>query len=160
MNLSDQLRAPFNPAAIHWRIQTLSGDKSRGLALAYIDARDVMKRLDDVVGPEGWQDRYTESAKGRVICELSININGEWITKSDGAGDTAVEGEKGGISDAFKRAAVKWGIGRYLYQLGNTWVAVKPRGRTHEIAENPQLPEWATPDGYWSRIKKQQEKEA
>lgn len=117
----DDLSAPFPADAIHWRAQTLTSDGNKALALAYIDARDVMDRLDDAVGQENWQDTYQETPKGRLICTLSIRVGGEWISKSDGAGDTDVEGEKGAISDALKRAAVKWGIGRYLYDLGNVW---------------------------------------
>lgn len=120
MNIQE-LAAPFIPEAIHWRAQTLTKDGSKALALAYLNARDVMDRLDGVCGAAGWQDSYHETATGRVICSLSINIGGVWITKSDGAGNTAVEAEKGGISDAFKRAAVKWGVGRYLYDLANVW---------------------------------------
>lgn len=121
-NLTD-LAAPFRPEAIHWRAQNVT-ERNGGsaLALAYIDARDVMDRLDEVCSPAGWKDSYTETVKGRVICELSILVPDlGWISKSDGAGDTDVEGEKGAISDALKRAAVKWGIGRYLYDLGNVW---------------------------------------
>lgn len=117
----EKLSAPFPPDQIHWRAQTLTKDKTKALALAYLDARDVMDRLDLAVGPENWQDSYVETVKGRVVCTLSIRVGDEWVSKSDGAGDTAVEGEKGGISDAFKRAAVKWGIGRYLYNLADVW---------------------------------------
>lgn len=118
----DKLSAPFPPSAIHWRAQSLTKNKDKALALAYLNARDVMDRLDEVVGPQGWTDTYEETPKGRLICRLSIlTPDGDWVMKSDGAGDTAVEGEKGAISDAFKRAAVKWGIGRYLYDLGNVW---------------------------------------
>lgn len=117
----EKLAAPFQPEAIHWRAQTLTKNKDKALALAYLDARDVMDRLDEVAGPENWQDSYVETVKGRVVCTLSIRSGDQWISKSDGAGDTAVEGEKGGISDAFKRAAVKWGIGRYLYDLTDVW---------------------------------------
>lgn len=116
-----KLAAPFDK--IHWRAQTVV-DRGTGpvaMALAYMDARDVMDRLDAVCGPDGWQDAYVETEKGRVICTLSIRVGEQWISKSDGAGDTAVEGEKGGISDALKRAAVKWGIGRYLYGLETPW---------------------------------------
>jgi hypothetical protein len=88
-----------------------------------------MDRLDTVVGPENWQDRY-EVHGPRVIGYLSVRINDEWITKADGAGDTQVEAEKGGLSDALKRSAVKWGIGRYLYDLGNVWVECEQRGRS------------------------------
>lgn len=119
MSIFDNLAAPFPPAQIHWRSQTLYGSKA--LALAYLDARDVMDRLDAVCGPDGWQDYYDETPRGRVICRLSVRVGDEWIAKSDAAGDTAVEGEKGGVSDAFKRAAVKWGIGRYLYRTPTVW---------------------------------------
>lgn len=118
MKLAD-LKKPL--PKIHWRSQSLNREGTSAMALAYMDARDVMDRLDAVCGPESWQDSYAESAKGRVICTISILIGDQWVSKSDGAGDTAVEGEKGGISDAFKRAAVKWGIGRYLYDMGAPW---------------------------------------
>ncbi len=115
------LAAEFPRDAVSWRAQTLTKDGSKALALAYIDSRDVQDRLDAVVGPENWQDRY-EVHGAKTICYLSLRIDGEWVTKADGAGDTAVEAEKGSLSDAFKRAAVKWGIGRYLYSLDAVWV--------------------------------------
>lgn len=123
MKLAD-LKNPL--PSIHWRAQMVSNKNPqapKAMALAYMDARDVMDRLDSVCGPQNWQDSYVESAKGRVICTISILIGDQWVSKSDGAGDTAVEGEKGGISDAFKRAAVKWGIGRYLYAIKAPWAA-------------------------------------
>lgn len=123
MNLAE-LKTPL--PKIHWRAQMVSKkdeNNPKAMALAYMDARDVMDRLDAVCGPENWMDSYAESAKGRVICTISILIGDQWVSKSDGAGDTAVEGEKGGISDAFKRAAVKWGIGRYLYAMKTPWAA-------------------------------------
>ena len=136
------LAAEFPRDAIHWRAQTLTRSGDKALALAYLDARDVMDRLDDVCGPAGWQDKYVETVKGRIICSIGIKVDDEWVWKSDGAGDTAVEGEKGGISDSFKRAAVHWGIGRYLYRLSSPWVQchVKQKnGKTYwkEWAEDP-----------------------
>lgn len=116
-----RLASPFPAGAVSWRSQSLTRDGTKAMALCYIDARDVMRRLDEVCGPACWQDRYTETGKGRLLCTISINCGGVWIEKSDGAGDTDVEGEKGAISDAFKRCAVKWGIGRYLYDMGNVW---------------------------------------
>lgn len=116
-----QLAAPFPADAVHWRAQSLKADGTSAMALAFIDARDVMDRLDAVCGPGNWQDSYSETPKGRLICTLTLRIGDEWISKSDGAGDTDVEGDKGAISDALKRAAVKWGIGRYLYSLPVVW---------------------------------------
>lgn len=115
------LSAVFPQDAISWRAQSVNKDGTKARALAYIDARDVMDRLDQMVGITGWQDRY-EFNGSKTICYLSVNVDGAWITKADGAGDTDVEAEKGAISDAFKRAAVKWGIGRYLYELTAPWV--------------------------------------
>ena len=131
-----KLKAPFPADQISWRPGKVSKDNKKGLALAYIDARDVMDRLDEVVGE--WQDSYEEIA-GRLVCKITIN----GITRTDGAGDTAIEGEKGGLSDAFKRAAVKWGIGRYLYRLPAQWVELDQYKQFKRI---PSLPKWALPE--------------
>ncbi len=139
-SITQQLKEPFNPGVIHWRVGATTQDKSKGIALAYIDARDAMKRLDDVCG-DGWQVEYPFEG----CCRIGIKIDGEWLWRSNGAGETNVEGEKGRYSDAFKRAAVLWGIGRYLYYLPNEWVALTPKGRSHVIAHPPKLPNWALP---------------
>ena len=122
-------------------------DKTSGIALAYIDARDVMKRLDEVMQFD-WQCRYPLADNGLLICEIGLKIKDEWLWRANGAGDTQVEAEKGKASDAFKRAAVMWGIGRYLYSIPNSWVSITPAGRSYKLAARPQLPEWATPEGY------------
>ena len=44
------LKEPFDPRIVSWRVGSTSKDKTKAMALAYIDARDVMKRLDDVMG--------------------------------------------------------------------------------------------------------------
>jgi len=138
----DKLKEPFDAKQVHWRVGAMTKDKSKGIALAYIDARDVMKRLDDVIGALKWQDSYHETHSGRIICNLDLCIDKEWISKSDGAGATDVEGAKGAISDAFKRAAVKWGPGRYLYYLPNEWVKLDSYKK---IITVPALPKWALP---------------
>lgn len=120
MNIHE-LSSTFDKSQISWRAQSVTKDGKKAMALAYIDARDVMRRLDEVVGVAGWQCRYTSSDK-KTICEIGIKIADEWIWKANGAGDTDIEAEKGAISDAFKRAAVMWGIGRYLYDLDAPWV--------------------------------------
>ena len=140
----EELSKPFRADQIHWRVGARTRDKSKGIALAYLDARDVMDRLDEVAGQGNWQSRVTETNSGRILCELSINVDGEWITKTDGAGDTQVEGEKGAISDALKRSAVLWGVGRYLYRLPNVWCRLK---NERYLDETPSLPAWALPEG-------------
>lgn len=84
--------------------------------LDYVDARYVMRTLDTIVGPENWQTEHTMGPDGKVVCRIGINVSGiGWVWKSDGAGETDIEGEKGSFSDALKRAAVSWGIARDLY---------------------------------------------
>lgn len=122
----DRLIEPFPYGCVEWRAQTIARAGNSAMALAYIDARSVMARLDEAVGPQNWQDRY-RSEGGRMLCDLSVRIDGEWVSKSDGSGDSNFEGEKGGISGAFKRAAVKWGIGRYLYDVDALWADCKCR---------------------------------
>lgn len=143
------LSEPFPPEAIDWRVGATNGEKTRGIALAYIQARPVMDRLDEVVGPENWTDSYVpiQDKNGTVgfICTLSLRIGDKWVAKTDGADTSDIEAIKGGISDAFKRAAVKWGIGRYLYDLPGNWVAIEARGKSFVLKEIPELPDWALP---------------
>lgn len=129
------LSAPFPPDRVSWRVGSTNKDKNKGMALAYIDARDVMDRLDEVCGPAGWQCSYPH-ANGKTVCSIAIKISDEWVWKANGAGDTDIEAEKGALSDAFKRAAVCWGIGRYLYDLDSPWVAIEPMGRSYKIANS------------------------
>ncbi len=136
-----KLAAPFPPSAVSWRVGSVSGE--RGMALAYLDARDVMDRLDDVAGPSNWQCRYSHVG-AITVCEIGIwGVQGEltWVWKADGAGQSDIEAEKGALSDAFKRAAVRWGIGRYLYHLPSPWVQIEKRGKSAVIAksEYPKL---------------------
>jgi len=128
--LLQQLKNPFDPRLVKWR----SG--GGGKMLAYIDARDVMKRLDDVMGVGGWQDKYI-AVDGGFICELSLKLGEDWVTKSNGANNPKVEAIKGGISSALKRAAVEWGIGRYLYYLD-------PNKFNSDNVSN--WPKWALPN--------------
>lgn len=133
------LAAPFPASKISWRVGSTNAKKmapakpTKGIGLAYIDARDVMKRLNDVCGAENWMCEYPV-ANGKTSCRISIRINGEWIYKENGAGDSQVEAEKGAFSDALKRAAVVWGIGMYLYDVENVWVDIDEWGQIKQSA--------------------------
>jgi hypothetical protein len=116
----NKLAQPFNDEDVFWRVDRSFGNWAR--VLCYLDARAVMDRLDAAVGPQNWRDVYEETQSGKNICTLFIRVGDDWVSKSDGAGNTNIEGDKGGLSDAFKRAGVKWGIGRHLYSLGETKV--------------------------------------
>jgi len=112
----EQLREPID---FKWRVQS-SGKYSTTL-VAYIDARDVEDVLDKIIGPENWQNSYTTIAN-QTLCNIGIRdpsapiTKESWIWKQDGGTESNIEKEKGLLSDCFKRAAVKWGIGRFLYR--------------------------------------------
>jgi hypothetical protein len=123
------LAAPFAHEEVRVRSQG-------GRQLQYITARTVMNRLDDVLGPANWWDEYMP-LENSVICRLTIRLpDGTTLTKSDAGGYAGMpdsgDDEKSGFSDAFKRAAVKFGIGRYLYRDG------VPRF-VHERMQHPAL---------------------
>lgn len=163
------LAAPFPEHLVEFRVGHTSKDKNTGLALAYIDARSVGERLDTVCGPANWKVEYQATPykdpvmvwnnqtnkkefKGMVdktgwLATISISVEPakedgypEWVGKTDGSDATTMEPFKGGLSGAFKRAAVIWGIGRSLYSLPSVFVQLAPGGK--QLAQTPRLPAW------------------
>lgn len=153
------LQKPFDPLDIQWRIQQagVKNGKAWALVLAYVTNRAIQDRLDNTVGIDKWHNQYEEAPDGGVMCGLSIRFGSEWITKWDGAENTKVEAVKGGLSGAMKRAAVQWGIGRYLYNLESKFVELstdKNNGtqryydkdtKTTYYWQIPKIPSWAIP---------------
>jgi hypothetical protein len=148
MNTQDyqqRLAQPFAEADLKWKPQAVR--ENRCLAIAYVTARAIMDRLDEVLTPAGWQDEYQAMVDGVILCRLSLKFGEEWITKCDvgGQSEQPDQGDKmkAAFSDALKRAAVKFGIGRYLYRLPKSWVDYDPKTRL--IKTPPRLPAWAIP---------------
>jgi hypothetical protein len=143
--LTEALAAPFDPREVKFKPAVVSGN--RALALAYVDARAIQDRLDRVLGVAGWQDEYECLPDGSVVCRLRLRLGDEWITKMDvgGQSEQPDEGDrrKAAFSDALKRAAVKFGIGRYLYRLPSQWVEYDSQKR--RFARTPALPPSALP---------------
>ena len=153
MTFFEKLAAPFPAEHVSWRPGATTQDKSKGIALPWIDARRVMDRLDEVTGGL-WQDAYSFPVPGRCMCRIGLMVPAadDWVWREDSAADQtddpeAIEPEKAAITEAFRRAAVKWGIGRYLYHVPNDWVALKKKGKSYVLTEVPQLPAWALPKG-------------
>jgi hypothetical protein len=120
------LKAPFKN--VSWRVGRKDKSGTKAIFMAYIDARDVFDRLDEVAGQENWQNKQEIMSNGSMKCSLSIKINDTWIVKEDGAGTRSTETEKSAYSDAIKRAAVLWGIGRYLYDVKTPYLDIDKYG--------------------------------
>lgn len=139
------LAKPFEPRDVKYKPQMVKNN--RCLAMAYVDARLIQDRLDDVLGPENWEDAYDLLPDGSVMCRLRLKLGEQWITKID-VGSPSEQPDSGdrlkaAVSDALKRAAVKFGIGRYLYRLPAQWVDYDPVKK--QIAQVPQMPAFAIP---------------
>lgn len=169
-DILEKLQAPFDPFSVEWRVQS-AGKTANGklwaIIIPYVTNRGIQERLDEVCGIDGWYNKFEYPTEKAVICGISIKFQDKsdaepyWITKWDGAEETAVEAVKGGLSSAMKRAAIQWGIGRYLYRLEAVIVTpldkdprnadylmspVKLDGkRTRIYYKRPNLPKWAIP---------------
>lgn len=157
-----RLDDPFAIDDIEWRVQRcgITNKNPWAMVLAYVTNRAIMRRLDDVCGKENWKNEFSPGPDGGVMCGISIRINNEWVTKWDGAEKTQIEAVKGGMSGSMKRAAVQWGIGRYLYSLEENFAicstdqqrgwnkaSFKDTDNKYKYIwwQTPPLPEWAQP---------------
>ena len=132
------LAAPFAAGEVKSRPQG-------GRKLSYVTARTVMNRLDAVMGPENWWDDYTPLGNS-VICRLTLRLpDGQVLTKCDLGGVAGMadagDDDKSGFSDALKRTAVKFGVGRYLYNDGVATLSESPA----EAAPVAQVADLASP---------------
>ena len=140
--IEEALAAPWPAAALKFRPGAVARDGKTALALPYVDARLVQERLDQVVGVLGWKTSFKVLDGGCVVCTLSLRVGGEWISKEDVGSPSeqpdAGDRTKSAFSDALKRAAVAFGIARYLYQLPPIWAAYD--GQRKRFTETPRLP--------------------
>jgi hypothetical protein len=143
--ITQSLSAPFDPLEVKFKPQMVKNN--RALAIAYIDARVIQDRLDEVLGTENWQDEYECLPDGSVVCRLQLRLGERLVTKMDvGSPSEQPDGGdrlKAAFSDALKRAAVKFGIGRYLYRLPSQWVDYDPVKK--QFVRTPPLPDYAVP---------------
>lgn len=127
-NLLALLSEPFDSSEVRFKAQSVKNN--RALAVAYIDARLVQERLDKVIGVGAWTTEYVVLSDKSVECRLSLWIDDRWVVKADvgSASEQPDAGDrmKAAYSDALKRAAVQFGVGRYLYRLPAQWVDYDP----------------------------------
>ena len=128
--ISRALRAPFEADQVEWRVQGKPNGDGRAQILAYIDARAVQDRLDSTVGAENWTFKWEPVAvvNGAVVVAKGIlSIHG--VPTEDVGDSGSIEPSKSAVSDALKRAAVQWGVGRYLYGLPVVWATLDEKGK-------------------------------
>lgn len=126
-----RLSEHFPVEDVEFKPQTMSKDGTKALAIAFVDPRAYQRRLDDAVGVANWSVEYRPLGERAIIARITI-------TDID-TGHTVVREEVGEFDDkglaqyptasaqAFKRACVTLGLGRYLYDMPQTWVNVENR---------------------------------
>lgn len=152
--IHERLAAPFPVGELKFFPVALTRDKKKARVGSYIDARAVMDRLDEVLGMGNWQTavEVVDTSAKAVACTLSLRLDGQWVSQSDigypnegkDADNNDKEPLKAAASDALKRAAVHFGIGRYIYslELVQEWLPVDEYGK---FTEQPRLKGAATP---------------
>ena len=155
--LFTQLAEPFGPSEIKWRVTHTSHDGTRGAVIAFADPRAYTDRLNQLFTPSGWtrnydvttvsavsrqkRDKIIQTGKVLVTCTLTIARLGT----HSGSGEQWADEQNAMTSaeaQAFKRASSCFGLGRYLYNLPETWVDLDGQGKPTRL---PALPNWALP---------------
>lgn len=140
-HLMAALAAPFHPSDVEFKPQGKGDTKA---ALAYIEARQVMDRMDEVLGVTGWQNEVNFLADGCCVVSIKAHIAGAVIVHQDvgGPGDVVNRKDedignerKAAVSDGLKRAAVHFGVGRYLYNIPRQYC----RYANYKWVDEPQL---------------------
>lgn len=127
--LGAALAAPFPPEEVEWRPQGKTAPGKRVQVVPYVDARAVQDRLDAVVGVGGWSFELEPVAvEGGELKVARGRLTIYGVTKDDIGVASTFEASKGCASSALRRAAVQWGIARYLYDLPAVWVELDDRG--------------------------------
>ena len=139
-----RLAAPLASETISWRQdgKPVSRD-GRVVArfVAYVEANTVRERLDEVV-PGEWDLTLTplpqiaNEPAGEATCSFKARLQVLGVVREDvGTG----RDYKQAATDAFKRAAVRFGIAHELYSYGQNWVELDGDGRYAKPIEDPAL---------------------
>jgi len=146
----EALSEPFPSHEVEFKPGATNREKTKALALAYVDSRPYIQRLN-LVCPD-WNDEYqVMMLPDRVVVLCRLTIAG--VTRT-GDGECLLNGGEEGeraepnavttaSAQAFKRACVKFGLGAYLYALPQVWCDYDQAKR--KIINPPTLPDWALP---------------
>ncbi|HEY8165663.1 MAG TPA: Rad52/Rad22 family DNA repair protein [Gemmatimonadaceae bacterium] len=139
-----RLAEPLPSGVISWRQdgKPISRDgKFIARFVAYVEANTVRERLDSVV-PGEWDLTLTPLPSlvgddpAETACSFKARLQVLGVVREDvGTG----RDYKQAATDAFKRAAVRFGIAHELYAYGQNWVEVDSDGKGARPVEDPAL---------------------
>jgi hypothetical protein len=110
------LKAPFPKESLGVKVQSTSKDRTRALLVLYLQHTDVQDRLE-MVDPAWTTEVINEERVGDTVY-VRIRMTVKGVSRENvGEGNDP----KAAYSDALKRAAMLFGIGRYLYDSPTVW---------------------------------------
>src|SRR4029078_4218490 len=135
MDIWAQLSAPLPTGVIAWRQDGRAGQRDGkyfARFVAYVDANTVRERLDSVVAGE-WDltlellPTLVSDEQDEPTCSFKARLQILGVIREDaGTG----RDYKAAATDAFKRAAVRFGIAHELYAFEQNWVQVDGDGKS------------------------------
>lgn len=142
-----KLAAPLPPGVTAWRQDgrpVMRDGRFFARFVSYIDANTVRERLDGVV-PGEWNltlellpplgDGDDDHLPEQNRCAFKARLQILGVVREDvGTG----KDYKQASTDAFKRVAVRFGIGHELYAMGVNWVQMDGDGKFAKPLEDPQ----------------------
>lgn len=136
------------------------GWHSRAVHLDYVGHAGITTRLNDVLGPAGWDfapyaltpEGLPLIARGEFWASLTIRVGDQVVTKSDLAAN--FNGSQEAYGDALRRCAMRFGIGTYLWSKSDAAkakaqfsedAAPEPQNRAQEAPPAQQAPQGPPP---------------
>ena len=149
------LQEPFPVKYLSWTVIATKKDKSDALVSPYVGRHHIMARFDDVLGPMNWQTGV-QGQVGYLIKGIGIRFekSEEWVWRWEpGVYIAATDKNRrrievlGSATVGLRRAAIEWGVGRYLKFITAQWVPYD--SFTKKIREAPHIENqtfwWALP---------------
>ncbi len=130
-----QLSLPLLPQDFEWRIIEVSTDNKQARLRPQLNYDKVIQRLNEVLGLEGWSNRYFPLAIGVFSSELTI----QGVTKSCWVADRGLVNSELLAQDALVYAAEYFGIVSAVKQRPDYWVEYDPEQQTILFEPEPEL---------------------
>lgn len=124
----ETLGAPYDEKTIGVKIQAFNKERTKALLVLYLQHTDVYGRLDSV--DPSWSSQVTNTMVigNAVFVRVRLTVKG---VSRENVGEG--EDEKSALSDAIKRAAMLFGVGRYLYDTETVWVDYNDQTDRHRV---------------------------
>lgn len=111
------LAKPFDANTIGVKVQAYSKQKDKAMLVLYAQHTDVAARLEEV--DPSWSSEITHEQRVERYFVVRMRLTIKGVSRENiGEG----EDPKSAASDALKRAASLFGVGRYLYDSPRVWV--------------------------------------